>query len=590
MISQLMLSCMKMSLSASRVHTITRIFCKIAYPLTITCDALLIKVIIDQLQKPSVTIRKLLWLVALICALKVSSMVILRLNSYSQSVHGAKIERLIMTQMIGFACTADLQLYDSSEDYDNFTKSSRDVQTLNQVVWSMMDIIGSGISLVSIFAIMAEYSFLLALLFVIGAIPAAVVEHRFVKKAYYLDVDQINNIRKKEYISFVATFKEFAMSVRLYRLKEFLLGKYDKYWGEQFFEKRKIQKKQFILQVLGQLTPIAVFGGAAFYLAKSVLNGKIPISDFVLYTSVSSQIMSGVACLISAIMIIYDSRLKIEGISRLEKISHRIEEQGIQTLSKISKIEFKNVSFSYPFSYKLALDRVSFTINAGEIVYLVGANGSGKSTIIKLLLRFYEPTSGEIRVNDLPIKEYNTKSLRDSFSTYFQNEENFHFTIKENIAISDIYNKVDYGRMQNLLKNLDALDVLANTPKGMNSFIGKSSDQYGIELSDGQSQKLALARCFYKNAEVYILDEPSSSLDPESEENLFSKIKLLCSGETVIIVSHRLVSIESSAHILVLEKGVLIEDGSKFELLQRESRFRELYKCQLNKYDLGDVN
>jgi len=221
---------------------------------------------------------------------------------------------------------------------------------------------------------------------------------------------------------------------------------------------------------------------------------------------------------------------------------------------------------------------------------IVGLNGSGKSTLIKLLLRFYNVDSGEIRINGQNIQNYELVSLRSAFSVYFQDMKNYSFSLRENMRISDLEQIIDDDAILNALQSSDAGELMESLPNGLDTYLSRAFHNEGVELSGGQNQKLALSRAFYRRHSALILDEPSSNLDPEAESRVFEALNQLCSGKTTLFTSHRLSNVVLADRIVVIENGMIIEQGTQERLLQKGGRYAELFRYQQEKYSATQKN
>lgn len=328
-----------------------------------------------------------------------------------------------------------------------------------------------------------------------------------------------------------------------------------------------------------EFLPELVIAYVMFDISVKILNGNATIGDYSLYTGLIGQLWGAIQILTVTLIQIYENKLKINNVESFDDIPKRIMDNGKQVLKKVCQIKFRKVSFCYPGTNKKVLDNIDFCINDEERVAFVGANGSGKSTIIKLLLRFYNVSNGEILINNIDVHNYTLKSLHENFSCYFQNSLNYGFTINENIALSDFGFALDVA-----VKYSGVNTFMWKCSNGTSSYLTRAFDESGVELSGGEHQKIALARTFYRKNCAIILDEPSSNLDPESENNVFQALDKFCAKKTVIFTSHRLSNIVLADRIIVLEGGCIIEEGTKEALLKNPGRFSELYKYQSDKF------
>ena len=236
--------------------------------------------------------------------------------------------------------------------------------------------------------------------------------------------------------------------------------------------------------------------------------------------------------------------------------------------------------FTYPGSQTPALNDVSFSVGQGERIAIVGTNGSGKSTVIKLLLRFYDVNSGRILINGHEIRMYPLEDLRNAFSAYFQAEPYYGFTVRENLTIADRNRPDENQAIISALNVSGARDIIESIPDGIETYLTRMFDEKGIELSGGQYQRISLARTFFRRCSALILDEPTSSLDPETEHKLFSNLKKLNDDKIVIYISHRLSNVFVADKVIVLENGVVVEMGNSKDLMHGNGRFSELLNYQ----------
>ncbi len=291
----------------------------------------------------------------------------------------------------------------------------------------------------------------------------------------------------------------------------------------------------------------------------------------------------------SCIVTIYDNKLRLNNLEDFFELTPTINYRGDREIEVFESIEFDNVSFLYPGTSNYALKDISFRINARDKVAIVGINGAGKTTLIKLILRFYDPTEGIIRVNGIDIKEYNVGSVRKLFGVMFQEYNTYAFTIEENICLNDL-EKTNMSSKKTIEENvkqclgLSGADTfVSELLEGVQSYVSREYSENGIVMSTGIKQKLSLAGMFYRRCSFILLDEPSASLDPESEYKLFRSISTLSADKTLLFISHRLANVNMADKIMVIENGIMLESGSHDELMSRCGRYYELYNYQIKK-------
>uniref|UniRef100_UPI0030795D70 ABC transporter ATP-binding protein n=1 Tax=Zhenhengia sp. TaxID=2944208 RepID=UPI0030795D70 len=243
--------------------------------------------------------------------------------------------------------------------------------------------------------------------------------------------------------------------------------------------------------------------------------------------------------------------------------------------------EFKNVWFKYPQAEDYTLKDVSLTLNSREKMSIVGQNGAGKTTFIKLLCRLYEPEKGEILINGVNVKEYAFDEYTKLLSVVFQDYKLFSFTIKENMSFNQACNEEE---LEIALQKSGVRDKVASLDKGVETSLYKNFDKEGTELSGGEMQKLAIARAIYKNAPIVVLDEPTAALDPYAEYEIYAKFNELVKNKTAIYISHRLSSCRFCDKIAVFDKGRLIEQGTHTELKEQDGKYAQMWKAQAQYY------
>ena len=334
------------------------------------------------------------------------------------------------------------------------------------------------------------------------------------------------------------------------------------------------------------------------YFAYLVISGRQMIGDYTLYTGALIAVAGKVSSLIGISATIYEGALFIDNLTSFLREERTIvpvlpPERAAEGPRSVTRgvphtIVFEHVSFSYPGTERRVLDDINLTIRPGETLVLVGLNGAGKTTLLKLLTRLYDPTEGRILLDGYDLREYDVKQLYAMFGIIFQDFGKYAESVSENIRFGDIRKSSSAEAIRQAAEDADAAEYISRLPNGFDTPLMRVFEENGIELSIGQWQKLSIARAFYSDSEVLILDEPTASLDPMAEQEIFNQFDRLRQDKTTIFVSHRLSSATVASKIAVLEYGRLIEEGDHKTLMAMRGRYFELFSTQARRYVMED--
>ena len=406
------------------------------------------------------------------------------------------------------------------------------------------------------------------------------IANRIKKINYDFSKQVIEHNKQLNYIYRLFYIPEYIRDIRINNIFDFVFSKKNavaaKVIDLNHSTKRKIADHLFFSILLSFVEMILING----YLGYMVLNGTIWIDMYVTSQSSYSHLESSISSILELYTQIYENDLYVKDylnyLSAEEEVCGNIHIQS----NEIRKITFDNVCFIYPNTSVYALQNVSFSINRGEKILISGENGAGKTTVIRLLLRLYDPSSGHIKINDIDIKEYSISSIRQSFSTLLQDSETYAFSIYDNLCFGK---RTAMNGIKDIMKKVELNEVIENLKNGFDTPISSQIYNNGIDFSAGEKQKLILARCFLKGNETYILDEPTSNLDVNAETNILSPI-INASNVTLILISHKLKYVKSIDKIIFLKKGQIIEKGTKRQILSKENgEFAKLYNSYINK-------
>ncbi|MDO5540399.1 MAG: ABC transporter ATP-binding protein [Eubacteriales bacterium] len=581
--------CMTLSWLASKTYTCLQLSSRIITALIPVATAWNTKKILDlfgnedQVSGPSGVFFMYMFFLLCLYLLRLLSV---QIETYASAMQQDLLMRYIECEMARTAVEMELEYFDNPAYYDAFEAVKRDIYSILGAVYDGISIISYGISVCSCVFFLTGIAPLYTVVILILYVPEAVSEYSFTKKVYLWGLDHVREERQMQYFYRTATERAYAQEVRLYNIGKYLINKYQSLWRDYFFQKRSVAKKRLAWNLLLSILPEFLSTAALAHVGMSVLAGENTIGDFTLYSGMLAQMAGGLQIVVSAFMALYEKKLKIDHFSDFRKFVCKKLRSGNRILSKPVDIEFQDVSFCYPGTEKYVLKNVSFRLPAGKKLCIVGENGAGKSTILKLLLHFYEPDKGEILINGLPMQEYNVESLRSQFSCFFQNASNFAFTLRENIRISQI-GKPDEdakARQERAMRMAGADKLVQIFPQGEDTCLTRAYSDKGVELSGGQNQKVALARMFYRDASVLVLDEPTAALDPRGEYELFQTLQKECRDQSLLFVSHRLSNVFLADKIMVMENGRICASGKHDELLKTCDLYRQLFHYQADKY------
>ncbi len=424
--------------------------------------------------------------------------------------------------------------------------------------------------------------------FLLTYIPGTIINNKNKAKMKEFSIRKIPESRKKDYYRSLLTSSETAKDLRLYNLSGYFKEKYSSLWNDIRKQRFAIFKSGAIKLFMASLLTYSGIVGIIIYSVCSFINTDMTLGDVELYISLAintgylferllNSIIGHFKWCIPQVCVFLD----------FMNYGNKPRTAGEKKISSCPTIEFRNVSFKYPNSDKYVLKNISFKIGAREKVALVGINGAGKTTLLKLLMNFYEPESGEILIDGSSIADYSPEDFGRLFGTCFQDINHYSLTVRENIALSDLDEQNDESRLDAALSASGADKIVGGLADGYDAELTRMFSDTGAELSGGQWQKLAIARAFFSNAPIIILDEPSSALDPEAEDEIFRSFKKLCKNRSGILVSHRLSSTMLVDKIILIENGELLEMGSHHKLMELGGRYAELYHMQADKYAFG---
>ena len=512
------------------------------------------------------------------------------LNRTVNRIAGEKVVRQVKLQIMEKSKDIDIASYDLPAFYEKLENANREAGNRPVAILSQtFTIISTIIEFISYVVILATAPGLWWGMLIIVAIsfPTAIISFVYRRRYYKYMRRRSKERRQMNYYSDILVNKDMVKEIRMFDLADSFIDRYKKAFDVYYKGIRQLIVSEDVLHIIiGILSTIANLVFFALIAAK-VFTGEIMIGDYTLYTGAITSLAACISTLIANSAVIYEGTLFIDNL-----ISFMNEEKT--TVSRLPEpikaergnshtIELVNVSFRYPGTDKDVLKNISLKFRPGETVVLVGLNGAGKTTLIKLLTRLYDPTEGYILLDGKDLRDYDVKSLYNLYGIIFQDFGKYAVSISDNIRFGDIH-KEDNESILGAAKQSNASDFIAKMPEGYDTPLMRIFEPNGTELSIGQWQKLAIARAFYSDSDILILDEPTASLDPIAEQEIFNQFDKLRADKTTIFVSHRLSSATIASLIVVLENGQVVESGTHKELMALGGKYCNLFSTQAKRY------
>jgi ATP-binding cassette subfamily B protein len=508
-----------------------------------------------------------------------------------RSLLGARLSIDINLMILRKAQTLDLRHFEDPEFYDQLTRARREASSRPlSVISDTFTLIQNVLTLGGYVALLIGYdAWAVAGLFV-AALPAAFAEMHFSTAAFRLRNWRSPETRRLNYVEFVLANDAHAKEVKLFALGPMLLELYRSIGEKLYGEDRRLAVRRAAWGY-----GLSLIGTAAFYacygvMAVAAAAGRLTLGNLTLYVVAFRQGQQAFQSILSAIGGMYENNLYMSNLFQYLAIAVRADElpaaaaPPARSAASERGIRFEHVGFKYPGQERWALEDVDLFIPEGRSIALVGHNGAGKTTFIKLLTRLYEPTRGRILLDGVDLREWDAEALRRRVGVVFQDFNRYQMTLAENVGMGSIEHAADVPRLERAIDSGGAREVVDQLPQGLGSPLGRWF-QEGTELSGGQWQRIALARAFMREeADILVLDEPTAALDAEAEFAVFERFRQLTVGRTTILISHRFPTVRQADEIVVIEGGRILERGNHAELIAAGGRYAHLFSVQARGY------
>jgi len=514
------------------------------------------------------------------------------LSNMLTQITGEAVTNHVKVKIMNKAKTVDLASFDMPDFYERLENANREAGMRPvHILRSSFELISKVISMVSYFAVLVailqtlpSISILFFLVFIVLTVASAAVSFYFRRKNFNYMFRRSKDRRKMNYYSDLLVNKDMVKEVRLFDLSDLLIGKYNTIFRGYFKGIKKLILQENGWNLLFSLAT-AIMNGVLFYM---IATNVSQISDYSVYTGALNSISTALAAVITVIAGIYEGSLFIDNMilfmNEEQKLKPTLNPPALPKTHCGHTIELRNVSFRYPGADHDVIHQMNLTIEAGSTVALVGLNGAGKTTLIKLITRLYDPTEGVILFDGRDIREYDTKALYKLYGIIFQDFGKYAETAGDNIAFGAIEKEKKQAEIQGAAENAGADQFIERMPQGYDTPLTRYFERNGTELSIGQWQKLSVARAFYADTDILILDEPTASLDAIAEQEIYSHFDRLREGKTSVFVSHRLSSATIADTVIVLENGAVAEIGTHEKLMKLRGKYYKLFSTQAARY------
>jgi ATP-binding cassette subfamily B protein len=506
---------------------------------------------------------------------------------YGRNLYVRRVELEAESRLLKKASKVDLGHFDNSDWHDRLSRAKRDVSWRpGDLTWSVLGLSGNFVTLIAMAGLLGSLHYLLVILALGAAILSLIIESRVTSKMYKFFYKETPEERERGYIAELLAEPRTTKEIRANTLADYLLKRHWQLSEDLFKQREQMFRSGTRISVVSGIVTATTLALAYIFVAMRGIKGTLQPGDIVLVIGAFTSVSATLGQISSTFVAVDQHTTFLEDYFTFLTIEQLIpvpQHPLVIPDGPIEGIQFRNVSFSYPGGTGAAIKGLKLDINKGELIALVGENGAGKSTLIKLLLRFYDAQEGSVCIGGIDVKEMDPEVLRSRIGVLFQDYANYELTVRENVMMGWPYDEVDDSRIRKALKDSHSDEIVRKMTNGLDSKVGRLFEG-GHDLSGGEWQRLALARIMYRNADIWILDEPTSSLDPEAEASIFAELKENLKGRIGIVISHRFSTVRIADRIAVIEDGQITELGTHEALLTANNGYAKLFELQAKGY------
>ena len=525
------------------------------------------------------------WLVAAEAGLAAFGAIIGRTAGYFDALLADRFTRHVSVRVMEHASRLDLASYEDPVFYDKLERAR--VQATDRI--AMIQAIGAllqqAVTAITLSLTILWFSPWLLLLLVVAVVPAFLGESHFAFVGYSLNIRQTPARRQLDYLRVLGASKESAKELKLFGLSEFITGEYARISNDLYDQNVALAKRRLWAGAFLSLISTAGYYSAYAWIVFRTVTGELSWGTLQMLAGAIAGASSNIQSIFSTFSSIADQSLFLTDLVDFFHVQPKVRSKAdaIPAPRPVQKgFRFEGVCFAYPGSSRLILDHLDFSIDPGERIALIGENGQGKTTIVKLITRLYDPTAGRILLDGVDLRDYSIEDINREIGVIFQDFMRYEMSARRNIAVGRIDLDSEPDILQAARKSL-AEPVIARLPKGFDQLLGRRFEG-GLDLSGGEWQKVALARAYLRDAQLLILDEPTAALDARSEYEVFQRFSELTEGKMALLISHRFSTVRMADRIVVLEHGRIVEQGNHQQLMALGARYAEMFELQASSY------